>query len=100
MDNATTAVTEKTYSGATGLEQWFIDFLDVFADGWRYDVELVAFGDGCAVGRVILTGRGRASGAPLDMSHWGVVWIADGKVTRAGGFLTKCEALAAAGLSE
>jgi hypothetical protein len=100
MENATTAVTTKTYSGAQGIEEWFTDFYDVFADGWRYDVEPIAFGQDCAVARIILTGRGRASGAPLDMSHWGVVWIREGQVVRAVGFMTKRDALEAAGLSE
>jgi ketosteroid isomerase-like protein len=98
MENATTAVTTQNYVGATGIEQWFDDFFGVLAEGSSYNAEVIALGEDCAVGRIILTGRGRMSGAPLDLSHWGVVWIRGGKVARAVGFETKREALKAAGL--
>ena len=100
MENATTAVTARTYFGATGIEEWFGDFFGVLEDGWDYDLDLVKVGDDCAVAKINLTGRGRASGAPLDLSHWGVAWVAGGKVMRAVGFASKREALEAAGLSE
>lgn len=82
MENAATAVTEQTYSGAAGIEQWFDDFFGVLDDGWLYDIDLIEFGDGCAVGKITLTGRGRVSGAPVDLSHWGVIWVVGGKVGR------------------
>ncbi len=38
--------------------------------------------------------------APLNLRHYGVMWIEDGKITRAIGYATRGEALRAVGLSE
>ncbi len=50
--------------------------------------------------RVRLTGKGRASGVPLDALVFQLWELSDGKVVRSQVFMTESEALAAAGLAE
>jgi ketosteroid isomerase-like protein len=45
-------------------------------------------------------GVGRASGAPIEWTTFAVVHVREGKIVRAQGFLSRAEALEAAGLSE
>jgi ketosteroid isomerase-like protein len=56
-------------------------------------------------GDVIVTewasrGQGQASGVPIEWTTFAVLRLSNGKITRAQGFLTRGEALEAAGLRE
>jgi ketosteroid isomerase-like protein len=101
MENVSTAVTHRTYSGAAGVEEWLSDFFDVLdPTDARYEAEFTNDGANYVVAKILIAGRGRVSGVPMEMPHWGVLWIRNGKITRAVGFATQREALKAVGLSE
>ena len=99
LENVITAVTDRTYRGADGFRQWFSDFFEVLDDA-RYEGEVIEAGDDYVVGKARFVGRGSVSGAPVEMPYYGVLWIRDGKVTRAVGYPTRREALEAVGLRE
>ena len=61
--------------------------------------ELIDAGDYVVAG-VRVHGRGRASGAPVEMHEFHVLELRDGKATQLREFRTKAEALEAVGLSE
>ena len=46
------------------------------------------------------TGRGEASGVPIEWTTFAVLRMREGKIARADGFLSRDEALQAAGLPE
>jgi ketosteroid isomerase-like protein len=98
MENVATAVTDRTYLGAEGVREWISDFFDVLEDG-EHVAEPIATGDDFVVAKLGFVGRGAASGAPVDLRFYGVVWIRDGKLTRAVGYATRREAFKAVGLS-
>lgn len=100
IENASTAVTEKTYYGAAGLREWARDFFEAFGDDVRWEVETLAHGDGYLVSLNRLVGHGAASGAPLDLRWTGVTWFRDGRIDRATGYARRREALKAVGLAE
>jgi hypothetical protein len=99
MDNATTAVTDKTYYGVEGFLEWRADLAEGFAPGLRHEVEeILADTDEFVVGRQALIGTGANSGAPLHLRWVTVMWVKDGKVSRVIGYTTRREALKAVGL--
>jgi ketosteroid isomerase-like protein len=101
MDNATTAVTDKTYYGVEGCLQWRADLAEGFAPGVRHEVEgILAHGEEFVVGRHALIGTGARSGAPLQLRWITVMWFEDGKASRTVGYNTRKEALRAVGLEE
>lgn len=100
IENVKTAVTDGAYEGVDGVKQWISDFFDVLGEDARYESHVVAAGDDFAVGEIRFVGRGAASGAPVELHHYGVMWIRDGKITRAVGYASRRQALAAVGLAE
>ena len=100
IENVTTAVTDRTYHGSEGFRQWISDFFDVLDDDARFEGEPVANGDDYVVGTNRIVGRGSVSGAPVDLRYYGVIWIRDGRITRAVGYPTRRAALEAVGRSE
>jgi hypothetical protein len=101
MDNATTAVTDKTYYGLEGCLEWRADLAEGFAPGVRHEVEeILADTDDFVVGRQALIGTGANSGARLHLRWVTVMWFKDGKATRTVGYNTRREALQALGLEE
>ncbi len=100
IENVVTAVTDGTYHGAGGLRQWISDFFDVMEEDARYEATVVEAGEEFVIGDIRIVGRAAASGAPLHLRHYGVMWIRDGRITRAVGYPTRREALEAVGLSK
>jgi ketosteroid isomerase-like protein len=100
MENVTTAVTDRVYHGAEGVRQWISDFFDVLDDDARYEARPIEAGDDWVVGDISIVGHGSVSGAPVNLRHYGVLWIRDGKIARAVGYASRREALQAVGLSE
>ena len=98
MENVATAVTDRTYHGSEGVRQWISDFFDVLDADARHESEPIAAGDDYVVGKLRIVGRGSVSGAPVDLRFYGVIWIRDGRITRAVGYPTRREALDAVGL--
>jgi len=101
IENAATAVTDKTYFGAEGVREWFRDIFEGLDEDARYETEeILADSEDFVVARVRLVGRGARSGAPVELRWVAVTWYAGGKATRTAGYLRRREALEAVGLAE
>lgn len=100
MENVATAVTDRTYYGREGFREWIRDFFDVLDEEARHEAVPIESGDNYVIAKLRIVGRGAGSGAPVDLRWYGVMWIRDGKVTRAVGYASRREALRAVGLRE
>jgi ketosteroid isomerase-like protein len=100
LDNSTLpAPTAGVYRGHEGLRQLQREWLEAF-ETHHIDAErFIDAGDVIVVGYRV-TGRGKASGAAVEMHRWNVYRIRNGLVIRIDMFETKTEALEAAGLPE
>jgi ketosteroid isomerase-like protein len=88
-----------TYSGHEGFRRWYADSYETF-EYFRFEwSEVRDLGD-----RVLTLGhvkvRGRESGAEIDSPMGWVYTVRRSKVLKAEGFLSRAEALEAAGLRE
>jgi ketosteroid isomerase-like protein len=100
IENAATAITDKTYYGPEGVREWVRDIFEGFDEDARYELEeILADGDDFVVARVRLVGHGARSGAPVELRWVAATWYEDGKATRSAGYLRRSEALEAVGLS-
>lgn len=100
VKNATTAVTDATYHGYEGALQWRSDLFDVVDEG-RYQVdEILATGPDYVVIANRIVGRGRLSGAPVNLRWASVLWFREGQIARAEGYNSRREALDAVGVRE
>ncbi len=101
IENAATAVTDKTYFGAEGVREWFRDIFEGLDEDARYETEeIIADSEDFVVARVRLVGRGAHSGAPVELRWVSVTWYEGGRATRSVGYLRRREALEAVGLEE
>ncbi len=101
IENAATAVTDKTYYGAEGVREWCRDIFEGLGGDARYETEeILADSEDFVVARVRLVGHGARSGAPVELRWVAVTWYEDGKATRTAGYLRRREALEAVGLAE
>jgi ketosteroid isomerase-like protein len=101
LENVTTAVTNEVYKGYAGARKWMDDLYDALDDDASYEtLEVIADGDDFVVAIVRFAGRGRVSGAPLELRYLSVTWIRDGKITHGAGYESRQEALRAVGLKE
>ncbi len=97
--NAAGWVIETAYRGHAGLRRWWEDLAEAFGD---FDLEL---DDVLEVDeeRVLTTqrfvGHFRATEIPFDGPWASILWIRDGKVVRAEGYMSKRRAMRAAGLA-
>ena len=99
IENAATAVTDKTYYGAEGVREWVRDIFEGMDEDSRYETEeILADGEDYVVARVRLVGHGVRSGAPVTLRWVSVTWFEGGKATRSVGYLRRREALKAVGL--
>jgi ketosteroid isomerase-like protein len=99
MVNTETAVTDKTYQGASGISEWRADIFEAFNDSARFEIEqIVAEGADFIVTMNRIEGGGAKSGAPLVFRWAAVLWLKDGKLARTAGYLRRREALKAVGL--
>ena len=101
IENAATAVTDKTYYGAEGIREWVRDIFEGLDEDARYETEeILADGEDFVVARVRLVGHGARSGAPVKLRWVSVTWYQDGKTTRSVGYRRRLEALKAVGLEK
>ncbi len=99
IENAATAVTDKTYFGAEGVREWVRDIFEGLDEDARYETEeILADDEDFVVARVRIVGHGARSGAPVKLRWVSVTWYADGRATRSVGYLRRREALKAVGL--
>jgi hypothetical protein len=101
MVNAETAITDRTYEGASGVLEWTRDMFEAYAPNARFAIEqIVAAGDDFAVAKVRLEGLGATSGAPLVLRWSAVFRCAGASLTGVVGYLRASEALRAVGLAD
>jgi ketosteroid isomerase-like protein len=82
------------------VREWAEEVLEVVGSPHSELEEITELSDDRVFVKILVTGRGKGSGVPLELRYWGVLWIAEGKIARRQVFWTRDEALEAAGLSE
>jgi len=95
LKNATTAVTDATYHGYDGALQWRRDLFDVVEEGRYVLDEILATGPDYVAFANSIVGRGRLSGAPVELRWASVLWFRDGRIARAEGYNSRRAALEA-----
>jgi SnoaL-like domain len=101
IENASTALFDKTYYGVDGIREWIADIFEGLDANSRFETEeIIADGEDFVVARVRLVGHGANSGAPVTLRWMTVVWYEGAKMTRGVGYVHRREALEAAGLAE
>jgi ketosteroid isomerase-like protein len=88
------------YRGRAEVREWMAAVLEDFEDVQVEVVDVTALGDDRVFAETVLTARGKASGVPVDLRFWMVLWFAESKIRRRQVFWTRDQALEAAGLSE
>lgn len=88
-----------TYRGHDGLRRYLGTMEEEFTDLRIEPVELIDAGEQ-VISSVRFTGRGKASGAPVEMTLISVGSLRDGLIYRVRNYPDMAEALEAAGLAE
>jgi ketosteroid isomerase-like protein len=100
IENVSTAVTDRTYYGISGVREWLADFFEALDETAIYETEeILADGEDFVVARVRIVGHGARSGAPVQLRWVSVSWFREGKMTRTVGYARRREALKAVGLT-
>jgi ketosteroid isomerase-like protein len=97
--NAAGWVIETTYHGHSGLRLWWKDLAEAFGD---FDLELedvVEVDDERVLTTQRFVGHFRETEIPFDGPWASILWVRDGKIVRAEGYLSKHRAMRAAGLA-
>ena len=92
-------IEQATYRGHEGVRRYLGSFEAEIEDLRSEPVELIDAGDQ-VIGSVRISGRGKASSAPVELTLISVVTLRDGLAYRIRNYPTKAEALEAAGLPE
>jgi ketosteroid isomerase-like protein len=88
-----------TYRGHAGMYELLEDFWAQFDDPHTEVKESIPSGDDVVVS-LLHHGRGKSTGIEVEMWHWQVWTVRDGKAVRWCLFKTRQEALEAAGLGD
>jgi ketosteroid isomerase-like protein len=88
-----------TYRGHDEVRRYLGSMLDEFDDGRNEPQEVIDTGDQVVVSARI-SGRGKRSGAPVELTLASVGSLRDGMIVRIRNYPTKAEALEAAGLGD
>jgi ketosteroid isomerase-like protein len=86
--------------GHAGLRAWIARLRDALGEGFRFEPQAIAEGDGVFVVDTRVVGVGVASGIPVDMTVYIVLRLRDRKVVWSKPFVDRAEALKAAGVKE
>jgi ketosteroid isomerase-like protein len=90
-----------TFRGREAVAEWFGDWWRIFDWNVHTDIrEIAEIGDDCVLLVVAVRGRGRGSDVDAEETFAYLYRLREGKVTRMEGYLSREEALEAAGLSE
>jgi ketosteroid isomerase-like protein len=88
-----------TYRGHDEVRRYLGSMEDEFDDLRNEPQELIDAGEE-VVSCSRVSGRGKRSGAVVELTLWTVALVRDGRIVRLRNYTTKAEALEAAGLSE
>jgi ketosteroid isomerase-like protein len=86
------------FRGHDGIREWANNLRGIAGVSFE-PVDFTASGN-TIVSEWVASGRGASSGVPLRWPTFVVLWMRQGRIARAEGYLTRAEALEAAGLSE
>ncbi len=87
------------YSGHDGVRRWWEDLFSVYSD-FTVEIEEIRPAGDMTVARLHNRGHGAESSAPMEQTTWQVVDWRDNRAIRWGTYLSRAEALEAAGLEE
>jgi ketosteroid isomerase-like protein len=91
---------QSSFIGVDGFAGFFSRWTEDF-EGYSIEFHgLLDAGDDCVLGSFHQSGTGKKSGAPADQDFFIVYDLTDGQLVRMRSFLSRPEALEAAGLSE
>jgi ketosteroid isomerase-like protein len=100
-DSAFWSEMPRTWRGRTAVREWFEKLLVEPWEKAHIEIgEITETTDGRVFFGLVMTARGKDSGAEIRQRFWSVEWIADGEVVRRRVFRERDEALEAAGMSE
>jgi ketosteroid isomerase-like protein len=97
--NAEGWVIETAYHGYDGLRRWWDDLAEAFGE---FDIELdevMEIDEERVLSAQRFVGHFRTTDIPFDGAWASILWIRDGRVVRAQGFLSKRRAMKAAGMA-
>jgi ketosteroid isomerase-like protein len=90
---------QDSFCGHRGVAEFFRRWLGTW-EGYRFEIEEIReVGDGRVVTLFTESGRGRGSGAPVQIRPLGIWTVRDGKVVDYRGFMDRNEGLREAGLA-
>ena len=87
-----------TSRGPGAVREFFRRWVGAFED-WAYEVEEVIDARDAVAVQLHQWGRGKGSGATVDLHFWEVWIVRDGRVVRVTHWVDEADALEAAGLS-
>jgi ketosteroid isomerase-like protein len=87
------------YRGPDAVEQWFAA-IDESWEELRVEIEEARDAGDRVLGLGRIRGRGRESGAPIDVEAASVAYFRDGLITTLHNYTNRADAFEAAGLSE
>jgi ketosteroid isomerase-like protein len=90
----------EVYRGRAEVREWGEEVLEVVESPHSELAEITELSHDRVFTETLVTGRGKASGVPVELRYWSVLWFAEGKIARRQVFWTKDEALEVAGLRE
>jgi ketosteroid isomerase-like protein len=90
-----------TFRGREAVAEWFADWFCTFDWNVHFDIrEIAEVGDDGVLMVFVHRGRGRGSGVDVEETFAYLYRLREGKVTRMDGYLSREQALEAAGLRE
>jgi ketosteroid isomerase-like protein len=89
----------EVYRGRAEVREWMAAVLEVLEDLHVEVAEITELDGDRVFSETVLTARGHASGAPVELRFWMLAWFAESQLTRRQVFWSRDQALEAAGLS-
>lgn len=86
---------DRGYEGHDGIRAWMANLREIAEV--RFEVHDLTHRGEVIVSEWVARGTGRLSGTPIEWRTFAVLRVRDGKIATAQGFLSRGEALAAAG---
>lgn len=89
-----------TYAGRDGLQQWWDDIVEAFQDIRLELAEIIPVDEERVLTSQRTRGRFRATGIEVDQAWFSIVTVRDGQIVQADGYLSRHEAMSAAGVQQ
>lgn len=89
----------EVYRGPAEVREWAEEILEPWESSHAQLEEITQLSDDRVLTEVVITGRSKGAGVPVELRFWLILWFVAGKVKRRQVFWMRQEALEAAGLS-